>query len=46
MNMILLAILFTILLLLGAAFSIKNADSEEAKMINEIKVKYPNIPIY
>ena len=41
MSIILLTILLTILILMGSFLSLRNEESEEAKIINEIKIKYP-----
>ncbi|MCQ2961901.1 MAG: hypothetical protein MJ235_06140 [archaeon] len=41
MSIILLTILLTILILMGSVLSLRNEESEEAEIINEIKIKYP-----
>ncbi len=41
MSIILLAIILTILILMGSVLSLKNEESEEAEIINEIQIKYP-----
>ena len=46
MSILLLAVILFVLISLAAALSIIIADSEEAKIINEIQVKYPTNPRY
>ena len=41
MSILILTILLTILVLFVAAISISYAKSEEAKIINELTIKYP-----